>query len=141
MASTISRKQVASRKLLWVGPLTLIVAALVNSLIRTLAVAFLGVPESFASLQLPSVIGSTIFFVLLALLAFVLVSRFAQRPIQFYRVLALIALCLSLLTPIMALTGLFPAPGMNLPIFWTMLTMHIITAALVVGLLTTLTRK
>ncbi|GHO79765.1 hypothetical protein KSD_75360 [Ktedonobacter sp. SOSP1-85] len=141
MASTISHKQVAARKLLWVGPLTLIVAALVNSLIRTLAVAFLGVPESFASLQLPSVIGSTIFFVLLALLAFVLVSRFARRPIQLYRVLALIALCLSLLTPIMALTGLFPAPGMNLPIFWTMLTMHIITAAIVVGLLTTLTRK
>ncbi|EFH83281.1 DUF6069 family protein [Ktedonobacter racemifer] len=141
MASTISHKQVASRKLLWVGPLTLIVAALVNSLIRTLAVAFLGVPESFASLQLPSVIGSTIFFVLLALLAFALVSRFARRPIQFYRVLALIALCFSLLTPIMALTGLFPAPGMNLPIFWTMLAMHIITAAIVVGLLTTLTRK
>lgn len=141
MASTTSHKQVASRKLLWVGPLTLIVTALVNSFIRTLAVAFLGVPESFASLQLPSVIGSTIFFVLLALLAFVLVNRFARRPIQFYRVLALIALCLSLLTPIMALTGLFPAPGMNLPIFWTMLTMHIITAAVVVGLLTTLTRK
>lgn len=141
MASTISHKQVASRKLLWVGPLTLIVAALVNSLIRTLAVAFLGVPETFASLQLPSVIGSTIFFVLLALLAFALVSRFARRPIQFYRVLALIALCLSLLTPIMALTGLFPAPGMNLSIFWTMLAMHIVTAAIVVGLLTTLTRK
>lgn len=141
MASTISHKQVAARKLLWVGPLTLIVAALVNSFIRTLAVAFLGVPESFTSLQLPSVIGSTVFFVLLALLAFVLVSRFAQRPTQFYRVLALIALCLSLLTPIMALTGIFLTPGMNLPIFWTMLTMHIITAAVVVGLLTTLTRK
>ena len=141
MESTISNKQVASHKLFWVGPLTLIVAALVNSLIRTLAVAFLGVPENFASLQLPSVIGSTIFFVLLALLAFALVSRFARRPIQFYRVLALIALCLSLLTPIMALTGLFPAPGMNLPVFWTMITMHIVTAAIVVGLLTTLTRK
>lgn len=141
MASTISHKQVAARKLLWVGPLTLIVAALVNSLIRTLAVAVLGVPESFAILQLPSVIGSTIFFVLLALLAFALVSRFARRPIQFYRVLALIALCLSLLTPIMALTGLFPAPGMNLPSFWTMLTMHIVTAVIIVGLLTTLTRK
>lgn len=141
MASMISHKQVASRKLLWVGPLTLIVAALVNSLIRTLAVAFLGVPETFANLQLPSVIGSTVFFVLLALLAFALLSRFARRPIQFYRVLALISLCLSLLTPIMALTGLFPAPGMNLPIFWTMLAMHIVTAAIVVGLLTTLMRK
>lgn len=72
MASTAHRStaqdRFAPRKLLWVGPLTILVAAVVN----------------------------------------------------------------------MALTGLFPAAGMNLHIFWTMLTMHVVSALITVGLLTTL---
>jgi hypothetical protein len=39
------------------------------------------------------------------------------------------------------LTGLFPASGMNLYIFWTMLAMHIASALITVGLLTTLAAK
>ena len=51
MASTTtrptSRKGFALRKLVWVGPLTIIVAVLVNLVIRTIAVAFFGVPDGF----------------------------------------------------------------------------------------------
>ena len=89
-------------------------------------------------MQAPLVIGSTVVFLLVALLAFVLVGRFARRPVRFYRILALVALCVSFLFPIMALASLFPAPGMNLHIFWTMIGMHIVTAIITVGLLTTL---
>jgi Family of unknown function (DUF6069) len=142
MASTptrpTSQEGFALRKLLWVGPLTIIVAALVNLVIRTIAVAFFGVPNGFTYLQAPFVIGSTFVFLLAALLAFVLVGRFARRPVRFYRILALVALFVSFLNPVMALTGLFPAPGMNLHIFWTMIVMHTVTALLTVGLLTTL---
>jgi hypothetical protein len=142
MASTplrpASRQRFALRKLAWVGPLTIIVAALVNLLIRSVAVAFLGVPGGFTYLQAPIVIGSTIVFLLLALLAFVLVGRFAHRPVWFYRILALVALLMSFLNPIMALNGVFPAPGMNLHIFWTMIVMHCASALLTVSLLTTL---
>jgi hypothetical protein len=142
MASTTtrptSRKGFALRKLVWVGPLTIIVAVLVNLVIRSIAVTFFGVPDGFTYLQAPFVIGSTVVFLLLALAAFILVGRFAHRPVRFYRILALVALFVSFLNPIMALAGLYPAPGMNLHIFWTMIVMHTVTAIITVSLLTTL---
>jgi hypothetical protein len=140
MASTTTRptsgQGVALRKLVWVGPLTIVVAAAVNLVIRTIAVAFFGVPAGFVYLQAPFVIGSTVVFLVLALLAFILVGRFTRRPVGFYRILALVALFVSFLNPVMALAGLFPAPGMNLHIFWTMIVMHTVTALITVSLLT-----
>src|SRR5215469_6701773 len=114
MASTNTRSAFqegfAIRKLVWVGPLTIIVAALINLVIRTIAVAFFGVPDGFTYLQVPFVIGSTVVFLLLALVAFILVGRFARRPVRIFRMLALVALVVSFLNPVMALAGLFPAP-------------------------------
>jgi Family of unknown function (DUF6069) len=141
MTSTLLREHVALRRLIWVGPLTIVSTVIANLIIRTLAISLFGVPETFQYLQATYVIGSSIFFVLLALLAFMLVSRFAQRPIRFYRILAFVVLCLSLLSPVMALVGLLPAPGMTLVIFWTMIAMHLVSAIIVIGLLTTLTRE
>ncbi|MEO8970804.1 MAG: DUF6069 family protein [Ktedonobacteraceae bacterium] len=141
MKYTVSREQLAPHKLFWVGPLTIIIAAIANLVLRTIAVVFFGVPETFQYLQAPYIIGSTIIFLFVALLVFMLVGRFAQRPIRFYRILALVVLCVSFLSPVMALIGVFPAPGMNLHIFWTMIVMHIVSAVIVVGLLTTMTRE
>jgi len=141
MASTLLREQVALRKLIWVGPLTIVFTVIVNLIIRSIAVSIFGVPETFQYLQAPYVIGSTIVFLLVALLAFVLVNRFARRPIRFYRILAFVVLCISFLSPVMALVGLFPAPGMTLSIFWIMIVMHLVSAIIVVGLFTTLTRE
>ncbi len=141
MASTLLHEHVALRKLIWVGPLTIVSTAIANLIIRTIAVLVFGVPETFQYLQAPSIIGSTIVFLLVALLAFVLVNRFARRPIRFYRLLAFVVLCISFLSPIMALVGLFPAPGMTLSIFWTMIVMHLVSAIIVVSLFTTLTRE
>jgi hypothetical protein len=139
MSSTAIRpasgQRFALRKLVWVGPLTIVVAALVNLVIRTIAVAFFGVPDGFTYLQAPFVTGSTVIFLLLALGAFVLVGRFARRPVRFYRILALVALLASFLNPIMALNGAFPTPGMNPHIFWTMIVMHVVTAIITVSLL------
>lgn len=145
MASTTTRPTsgatVAFRKLIWVGPLTIVIAALVNMTIRTIAVAFFGVPDSFTQLQAPVVIASTVIFLVLALVAFILVGRFARRPVRFYRILALVALLVSFLNPVMAMTGQFPAPGMTLTIFWTMIAMHVVTALITVALLTRLVAK
>ena len=141
MATLRLREQVALRKLLWVGPLTIVLTIIANLILRTIAVSFFGIPETFQYLQASYIIGSTIVFVLLALLVFVLVNRFVRHPIEFYRVLAFVVLCISLLSPVMALIGLIPAAGMNLSIFWTMIVMHCVSAVIVVGLLTTLTRE
>ena len=141
MTSTLLHEHIALRKLIWIGPLTIVATAIANLIIRTIAVSIFGVPETFQYLQASYVIGSTIIFLLVALLAFVLVNPFARRPIQFYRRLAFVVLCTSFLSPVMALVGLFPAPGMTLSIFWTMIVMHTVSAIIVVGLLTTLTRE
>jgi hypothetical protein len=108
----------------------------VNLVIRSIAVTFFGVADDFTYLQAPFVIGSTVIFLLLA--AFILIGRFAHRPVRFYRILALVALFVSFLNPLMALAGLFPVPGVNLHIFWTMIVMHTVTAIITVSLLTTL---
>ncbi len=136
--SPISQERVAARKLLWVGPLTIIVVALANLVVRTIAVAFFDVPDGFTYLQAPFVIGSTVIFLGLAFVAFVLVGRFTRHPVRVYRIVALVGLVVSFLNPVLALAGLFPAPGMNLHIFWTMIVMHCITAVITVSLLTTL---
>jgi hypothetical protein len=141
MTSTMLHERIALRKLVWVWPLTVVITIIVDLLIRSLAVAFFGVAETFQSFQPATIISGIIVYLLLALLAFVLVSRFARQPLRFYCWLALVALCVSFLTPVMALLGLLPAPGMNLHIFWTMIVMHIVSAAIAVSVLTTLTRE
>ena len=133
-----SQERFAIRKLVWVGPLTIVVVALVNLVMRMFGVSFFGVASSFVYLQAPFVIGSTVVFLLLALLAFVLVGRASSHPVRIFRIVAGVALLVSFLNPIMLLAGLFPAAGMNLHIFWTMLVMHCVSALLSVSLLTTL---
>ena len=141
MASTLLREHVTLRKLIWVGPLTIVSTVIANLILRSIAVSSFGVPKTFQYVQAPYVIGSTIVFVSVALLAFVLVNRFARRPNRFYRRLAFVVLCISFLSPVLALVGLFPAPGMTLSIFWTMIVMHTVSAIIVVGLFTTLIRE
>jgi len=112
--------------------------ALVNLMVRTLAVSFFGVASSFVYLQTPFVIGSTVVFLALALLAFVLAGRLSSQPVRVFRIVAAVALFVSFLNPLMLLAGLFPAVGMNLHIFWTMIVMHCVSALITVSLLTML---
>ena len=133
-----AKPRVAFDKLLWVGLLSIGVAVLADLFVRTIATTFFGVPEGFVYLQAPFLIGSIAFFGVLAILVFALVARLARRPVRLYRLLASIALLASLLLPIMALSGQFPAPGMNLHIFWTMVVMHCVAALILVSLLTQL---
>jgi hypothetical protein len=133
------REGVAVNKLLWVGSLTIVVGTLVNLVVRTLAVSFFGVASSFVYLQPPVVIGTTVVFLLLALLAFVLVGHASRHPVRIFRIVAGVALLISFLNPLLLLAGWWlPAAGMNLSIFWTMIVMHIVSALIAVSLLTTL---
>lgn len=143
MISTSTRstpqERVATRKLVWVGPLTIVIAALVNLVVRLLAVSFFGVASSFLYLQTPVVISTTVVFLMLALLAFVLVGRISRHPVRIFRIVAAMALVVSFLNPLLLLAGWWlPAVGMNLRIFWTMIVMHIVSALIAVSLLTTL---
>jgi hypothetical protein len=132
------QKRFAIRKLVWVGQLTIVVVALVNLVVRTLAMSFLGIASSFAYLQVPLVIGSTVVLLALALLAFVLVGRLSHHPVRDYQIVAGVVLLVSLASPLALLFGVLPAAGMSLHIFWTLIVMHVASAFIAVGLLTTL---
>ncbi|HEX6557723.1 MAG TPA: DUF6069 family protein [Ktedonobacteraceae bacterium] len=143
MAFTSTRstpqERVAIRKLAWVGPLTIVLAVLVNLVVRSFAVSFFGVSSSFPYLQASVIMITTIVFLVLALLALVLVGRVSNHPVRSFRILGGIALVVSFLNPLLQLAGHWlPATGMNLPIFWTMIVMHCVSAFIAVGLLTTL---
>jgi hypothetical protein len=134
-----SQKRVAARKLVWVGPLTIVLAVLVNLVVRSFAVSFFGVSSSFPYLQAPVIIITTVVFLVLALFAFVLVDRVSSHPVRNFRILGGIALVVSFLNPLLQLAGHWlPATGMNLPIFWTMIVMHCVSALITISLLTTL---
>src|SRR6059058_3344290 len=143
MVSTSTRstpqERVATRKLVWVGPLTIVLAVLVNLVVRSFAVSFFGVSSSFPYLQAPVISITTVVFLVLALLAFVLVDRVSSHPVRSFRILGSIALVVSFLNPLLQLAGHWlPATGMNLPIFWTMIVMHCVSALITISLLTTL---
>ena len=140
MVSTSTlQERVATRKLMWVGPLMIVLAVLVNLIVRLLAVSFFGVAASFLYLQVPVVSITTVVFLLLALLAFVLVGRASRHPVRMFWIVAGVALLLSFLNPLLLLAGWWlPAVGMNLRIFRTMIVMHLVSALIAVGLLTTL---
>src|SRR5438552_11691344 len=133
------RERVATRKLMWVGPLTIVVVVLLNLVVRTLAINFFGVAASFLYLQIPVVIGSTVSFLLLALLAFVLVGRFSRQPIRNFWFVAGAALLVSFLDPFLLLAGWWlPVVGMTLPIFWAMVFRRMVSALILVGVLSSL---
>lgn len=102
-----AQQQLSPSALFWVGPLAILACLSANIIVRTIAVTFLGVSVSFQPLQLPTIIGSTVVYLLLAIAAFLVVSRMSKQPIRSYRILASACLLLSLLFPLMALTGAF----------------------------------
>src|SRR5258708_3313238 len=127
------QERVATRKLVWVGPLSIVLAVVVNLVVRSFAVSFFGVASSFLYLQAPVIIITTVVFLMLALLAFVLVGRVSRHPVRTFRIVAGVALLFSFLNPFLQLAGHWlPATGMNLRIFWTMIVMHIVSALIAV---------
>src|SRR5215475_14473459 len=135
MVSTSTlQERVATRKLMWVGPLMIVLAVLVNLVVRLLAVSFFGVSSSFLYLQVPVISITTVVFLALALLVFVLVGRVSNHPVRSFWIVGGIALVVSFLNPLLQLAGHWlPATGMNLPIFWTMIVMHCLSALIAIG--------
>jgi hypothetical protein len=90
------RDGVSWRRLLWVGPLTVVVALAVNLLIKTLVQA---IDPSLAEMgQLGrSLIILTLEGAILAVLVFALLVWLVPHPIRWFRIVAVIALLLSLI--------------------------------------------
>lgn len=141
-AHTGRNARISMRRLLWVGPLTAVVAAIANVIVREIGVLVGTVPSDLMILQEPGVAGSTIIQVLLGVLVFALLAKFAKNPVRTFRIVAIVALILSLSNPIMVLTGAFPI-GVTISVvtMLTMMVMHVVAAAITIWMLSTLTTE
>lgn len=139
MTSTtaIQTERVATRRLWWVGLLAAVIAVSVNALIVTIARGLFDVPPEFMPFTVPQF---TFLTVAGATIVFALVGRFARQPLRAYYWGAAIALVLSWL-PDFGLLVARPFPGATPQALGTLMLMHLTTAAICVGLLTTLARE
>ena len=90
------RDGVSWRRLLWVGPLTVVVALVVNLLIRTLVQAIDPSLAEMGQLGRPMII-LTLEGAILAVLVFALMVWLVPHPIRWFRIVGVIALLVSLI--------------------------------------------
>jgi hypothetical protein len=130
-------ERVSLSRLLWVGPLTIVVATIASFIIQQLAVAVLRPDPAFLPLTLMPPIIFTIVGVLGAVIVFALVARFARNPIPLFRRIALITLAVTFIPDILMLITGFN-PGTNLANVLVLMLMHVVAWAITVGMLTRL---
>ena len=132
-----SSPTVQLRKLLWVGPLTVLASILGVLIVRVVALAMLQPNPTPLSLGwlIPTI--STFVFVIGAVLVFALVSRFAANPIRTYQKIALIVLLLTFVPDIVFVQVHFL--NSTWPITIALMVMHVVVWGICVIMLSKLT--
>jgi hypothetical protein len=127
-------------KLWWVGVLAIITSVAANLLVLMLAVTILGISPNFEELNgdgaVITVISLTALGVLGAVIVFALLQRFARRPILMFKRIAAVALVLSFVPDVLLLVA--SEPGTTLASVGVLMSMHVVTWAISVGMLITL---
>jgi hypothetical protein len=131
-----SSQKVQLRRLLWVGPLTVLVSILGVLIVRVVAVAILQPDPIPLSLGWVIPIISTIVFVIGAVLVFALVSRFAANPIRTYQIIAFIILILSFVPDVVFVQVHFL--NSTWPITIPLMVMHVVVWGICVSMLSKL---
>ena len=131
-----SSPRVQLRRLLWVGPLTILASILGVLIVRVIAVAILQPDPMPISLgwMIPAI--STFVLVGGAVLVFALVARFAANPIRTYQIIAFVVLLLSLLPDFF-----YPQShmrGANWPNTIALMVMHVVAWGVCVSMLSKL---
>ena len=131
-----SKTQIQLRRLLWVGPLTILASILGVLIVRVIAVAILQPDPTPMSLGWVMPVIFTFVLVTGAVLVFVLVSRFAANPIRTYQIIAFVFLLISFLPDIGFARS--PMPGANWLNALALMVMHIVAWAICVSMLSKL---
>ena len=112
-------------------------AVVANLLLRAIAVAVFDIPDEFEHLALRAVIVSTLVGVIAAGLVYALIARSAKDPNRTFTIVAVIALLVSLLAPLMVgLEDPPEYPGTDAGSVGTMMAMHVVAAAITIAALT-----
>ena len=137
-----AQRHVILGRIWWVGLVVMVASIAANAIVAALAGPLLGASPVFPPLQPGGYVFFTVVGVLGAVITFALVARFARRPIRTYLTVATIALALSFVPDLMLfMADSSQLPGGSVPAVLALMVMHIVTFAISVGLLTSLTRR
>ncbi len=131
-----SSPKVQLRRLLWVGPLTVLASIFGVLIVRVVAVAILQPDPIPLSLGWVIPIISTFVFVTGAVLVFALVSRFAANPIRTYQVIAFVVLLLTFVPDVVFVEMHFL--NSTWPITIALMVMHVVVWGICVVMLSKL---
>ncbi|MEW6734393.1 MAG: DUF6069 family protein [Acidobacteriota bacterium] len=138
ISNHIQTERIIMSRLLWVGPLTVSAAVVANLIVRFIALSLLDIPLRFSPLAHPGpVITLTTVGVTGSVIVFAIVSKFAKHPIRLFRIIAIVVLLISFLPDLAMLT----IPGISVLAVVVLMLMHVVAAAISVGLLINLLRK
>lgn len=132
-----SEEHIALRRIPAVGLLTLVVTLITNIMIGTVSYALFSISPDFTPLNLIPITIWTVLGVLGAVLVFSVQAKFTTHPIANFSKTTLIVLLVSLL-PVMTLFFTSPFPATSPIAIVTLMLMHVSTAILCLGLLTSL---
>ncbi|HWM11284.1 MAG TPA: DUF6069 family protein [Solirubrobacteraceae bacterium] len=114
-----------------------VIAVVANVLVRALGVALFDIPDGFEHLALRAVITSTLAGVIAAGLVYAIVARVAKDPDRTFTIVAVVALLLSLVAPLMVgLEDPPEYPGTDAGSVGTMMAMHVVAATIAIVALT-----
>lgn len=137
-------EQLAPAGRIWqTGLMAGVIAAVANVIVYAIANA-LGVGFNIMPADMPAppfaaaVVVSSILFILVGTFVFTQMPRFSKRPVSTFRTVAIVALVLSFLQPLILLTGMLPsAEPVTIGTVLTLEVMHVIAGVIAIGLLTT----
>jgi len=132
----VPEREVDPRRLLWVGPLTIIASIAAVLVVRAAALRLVDRPPRFAPLAVGPPIVDTTVLVAAAVIVFAVVAATARQPLRLYHRIAFVALIISFI-PDLLLPGRWP--GATWPIASALMTMHVAAWWVTVTMLTRLT--
>ncbi len=121
--------------------LAIVLSVVANLLVRIIAFALLPIPAEFPPLGWAPPILFTVIGVLAAFIVFAVLARTSRRPVQVFRIVALVALLLSLIPDLLILMNPSPAlPGTTVAGVVTLMLMHMVAWTITITLIARLAR-
>lgn len=137
----VQAERIDYRRLAWVGPLTIVAAAVVTTIASLVEVGVGMLPADQPAFQPFSIAIGTAIQVLLGVIVFAVIGLFARRPIFIFKIVAWVVLVLSFLNPIIAGAGMMPGFEIDTMAVIGLIILHVVAGVTTIWMLTTLARS
>ena len=129
MTSETQPTTIAYSRLLWVTPLTILIATIANLGLYAAAGALFPEVTAWTGASEGQIIGANIAYLFIGAIVFAAVTRFSSRPVRNYLIVATIGLVFSLVMPISAGMGFGPPnlPSADMATVITLSLMHLLS--------------